>query len=241
MLSIRSPAGAAASAAGPSGHRAGAGRVTDLQGALLPRAPVEALQHLAVHAEAQHLLGQLVVLGHGVLLGVPPPREGRGARLAGAGRCTWRGQRAPRLLSHVAIHGPRGALRGGPSLARPEPPGKEGSALQPWRPSRTGRGRGLRRQTRRECAGDRLPGGGRAAGAVVAQPGAPSPPRAPMERVGARWSRNGRCRGAGRAPGEGVPDRSAPGSGAGEGQGRREREPAATGARSRESCRPRPT
>lgn len=62
---------------GPPGHPGGSERVTDLQGTLLPSAPVEALQHLAVHTQAQHLFGQLVVFTHCVLLGLPPPPEGR--------------------------------------------------------------------------------------------------------------------------------------------------------------------
>lgn len=62
---------------GPPGHQGGSERVTDLQGTLLPGAPVEALQHLAVHTQAQHLLGQLVVFAHCVLLGLPPSPEGR--------------------------------------------------------------------------------------------------------------------------------------------------------------------
>lgn len=62
--------------------------VTDLQGTLLASTPVEALQHLAVHTQAQHLLGQLVVIGHCVLLGLPPPPEGGSAGGTRSAGCT---------------------------------------------------------------------------------------------------------------------------------------------------------
>lgn len=105
--------------------------VTNLQGTLLARAPMVALQYLAVHTQTQHLLGQLVVISHRVLLGFPSHTWGRSTAQGGPAERTWRGHKTPLLPCCLAIHGPHGALGGSPSLARPEAPEGKGKSHSP--------------------------------------------------------------------------------------------------------------